>query len=142
MIKDELEGKTNNLIDRIEELDKKVEELLQEADSYGDEDEESDQDLDSELGDTLDVNDMKYPAIDKDKSSDEMQQNATVANANQQRLPSQASGNYEHTQGSFTENVSQESSPENHQYATNPSEMNLYQVPLTPNGQNAENTSP
>lgn len=42
MVKDELDGKTSNLANRIEELSKKVEELLQEDDSYGDEDEETD----------------------------------------------------------------------------------------------------
>ena len=36
--------------------------------SYDEEDEESDQDLDSELGDTLDVNDMKYPNAERDQS--------------------------------------------------------------------------
>ena len=87
MLKDELEAKTHNLINKIEDVDRKLEELADEANSYDEEDDESDQDLDSELGDTLDVNDMKYP-IDKDKSSDEQLPNAAPAN---QRLPSQTS---------------------------------------------------
>ena len=62
-------------------MDKKIEELEDDGNSYDDEDEESDQDLDSELGDTLDVNDMKYPNIDKDKSSDENQAANINANA-------------------------------------------------------------
>ena len=53
--------------------------------------------MDSELGDTLDVNDMKYPNIDKDKSSDENQAANTMKEPTNQRLPSQASEQYPHT---------------------------------------------
>ena len=80
MLTDELEAMKHDLINKIEEVDKKVEELAEEGGSYDDEDEESDQDLDSELGDTLDVNDMKYPNIDKDKSSDDLPQNPPAVN--------------------------------------------------------------
>ena len=107
VLTDELEAMKHDLINKIEEVDKKVEELAEEGGSYDDEDEESDQDLDSELGDTLDVNDMKYPNIDKDKSSDDLPQNPPAVNiAASQRLPSQASEKYEHTMGSYTEDAS------------------------------------
>ena len=88
VLKDELDSKTQDLIRKIEEVDRKVEELADEAGSYDEEDDESDQDLDSELGDTLDVNDMKYPNIEKDKSSDEHIPTQPPAAG---RLPSQAS---------------------------------------------------
>jgi len=45
------------MMDQLEDLNKKMDELDEEGDSY--DDEESDQDLDSELGDTLDVMDIK-----------------------------------------------------------------------------------
>ena len=103
VLKDELEEKTQDLIHKIEEVDRKVEELADEAGSYDDEEDESDQDLDSELGDTLDVNDMKYPNDGKDKSSDE--QIPTQPPPPVKRLPSQASENIYDKQGqeSFTE---------------------------------------
>ena len=59
-------------MDNIEDLNKKMDELDEEEGSY---DDESEQDLDSELGDTLDVNDMNRTALDKDnKSTEEHQQ--------------------------------------------------------------------
>ena len=65
-------------------MDRKLEELADDANSYDDQDEESDQDLDSELGDTLDVNDMKYPNLDREeKSSGDETPAASKANQNQ-----------------------------------------------------------
>ena len=60
VLKDDFESKTKEMMDQIEDLNKKMEEIEEEEGSY--DDEESDQDLDSELGDTLDVN-----AMDRDK---------------------------------------------------------------------------
>lgn len=42
MLKDELDSKTQDLIRKIEEVDRKVEELADEAGSYDEEDDESD----------------------------------------------------------------------------------------------------
>ena len=53
-LKEEYENKTKELVDQIEDLNKKLDEL--EEDSYDDEYQDTDQDLESELGDTLDVN--------------------------------------------------------------------------------------
>lgn len=84
--------------------------MAEEEDSYDEEDDESDQDLDSELGDTLDVNDMKYPNIDKDKSSGD-DNNPTQPPAAGQ-LPRQASETSKNNQESFTDENSNESSPQ------------------------------
>lgn len=66
-LKDDFESKTKEMLDNIEDLNKKMDEIEEEG-SY---DDESDGDLDSELGDTLDVNDINaHPINDKDKMSD------------------------------------------------------------------------
>lgn len=66
-LKDDFESKTKEMLDNIEDLNRKIDEIEEEG-SY---DDESDQDLDSELGDTLDVNDINaHPINDKDKMSD------------------------------------------------------------------------
>ncbi len=59
------------MMDQLEDLNKKMEEIEEEEGSY--DDEESDQDLDSELGDTLDVNDVnrQYVQYDKDREGDD-----------------------------------------------------------------------
>ena len=110
-------------------MDKKLEELAEDSNSYDEEEEESNEDLDSELGDTLDVNDMKYPNMDKDKSSSDIQ------NGNDLRKPSGASEKYENTQISYTEDASQDSNPGNNKkWHTDPSDanLNLGLAPMTP----------
>ena len=66
-MKDDFDSKTKEILDNIEDLNKKMDEIEEEG-SY--DDEESDQDLDSELGDTLDVNAIDRPILDRDKVSD------------------------------------------------------------------------
>ena len=137
VLKEELDEKTQDLIRKIEDVDRKVEELAEEAEYDDEEDDESDQDLDSELGDTLDVNDMKYPNIKTDKSSDE---NIPTQPPAEKRLPSQASDNYAPHE-SITEG-SHDSSPQQKYEGgfplQNPSEMALDHGPLTPpNNDNA-----
>lgn len=65
-LKEDFETKTKEIIDNIEDLNKKMDEIDEEEGSY---DDESEQDLDSELGDTLDVNDMNRTVMGKDKES-------------------------------------------------------------------------
>lgn len=67
-LKDDFENKTKEMMDNIEDLNKKMDELEEEEGSY---DDESDEDLDSELGDTLDVNDMNRKDQDNDDKSSE-----------------------------------------------------------------------
>ena len=68
VLKDDFEVKTKEIIDNIEDLNKKMDEIDEEG-SY---DDESDQDLESELGDTLEeFNDMNRKVLEKDKVSDE-----------------------------------------------------------------------
>ena len=57
VLKEDFEAKTKEMMDNMEDMNKKIDEF-DEGSEY---DEESDQDLDSELGDTLDAN-----AMDKD----------------------------------------------------------------------------
>jgi len=54
-LRDDYENKTKEMLEQIADLNKKLDEI-EDDDSY---DEETEQDLDSELGDTLDVNDIK-----------------------------------------------------------------------------------
>ena len=140
VLKDELEEKTQDLIHKIEDVDRKVEELAEEAGSYDEEDDESDQDLDSELGDTLDVNDMKYPNVEKDRSSGD--EHIPDKQPAIKRLSSQASDNYEKAHESITEDSGADSSPSHKRVkyegrlpAQNPSEMALDHGPLTPNNE-------
>ena len=67
-LKDDFESKTKEMLDNLEDLNKKMDEIEDEDGSY---DEESDQDLDSELGDTLDVNDLNGTVMEKDKFASE-----------------------------------------------------------------------
>ena len=55
-LRSDYENKTSEMIDQLRDLQAKVDEFDVEDVSYGDEDE--DEDLGSELEDTLDVNDM------------------------------------------------------------------------------------
>ena len=77
-LKDDFENKTKEMMENIEDLNKKMDELSEEEGSY---DDESDQDLDSELGDTLDVNDLNKTVLDKDNKSSEDQDAPTTAPA-------------------------------------------------------------
>ena len=56
--------------DNIEDLNKKIEELLEEDEDGSEYDEESDQDLDSELGDTLDEKALDRDLLRKNTPSD------------------------------------------------------------------------
>jgi len=55
-LREDYESKTKEIFEQIEDLNKKMEDMDDEDGSYDEEDIDSDQDLDSELGDTLDVN--------------------------------------------------------------------------------------
>lgn len=68
VLKDDFEVKTKEIMENIEDLNKKMDEIEEEG-SY---DDETDQDLESELGDTLEeFNDINKRVHDKDKASDD-----------------------------------------------------------------------
>ena len=69
------------MLENIADLNNKMDEIEDEEDGSYD-DEESDQDLDSELGDTLDVNDMNRNIIGDDKKSDAPRKNSVVVAGN------------------------------------------------------------
>ena len=60
-LKDDFATTTKEMREQLDDLNKKMDDIDDEEGSY---DEESDQDLDSELGDTLDVNDLNRDAKD------------------------------------------------------------------------------
>ena len=70
-MKDDFEDKLRDQMEKLEELNKKMDEIEEDG-SYDDEeeDEESDQDLGSELGDTLDVNDLNNDVLKKSGDSE------------------------------------------------------------------------
>ena len=65
-LREDFESKTKEMIENIDDLKQQMAELDEEGDSYDDES-ELDQ---SELEDTLDVNDMNRTALEKDKDKD------------------------------------------------------------------------
>ena len=65
-LKDDFESKTKELMDNLEDLNKKMDEI----DESGSYDDETEQDLESELGDTLDVEDINTAAKEREQQSD------------------------------------------------------------------------
>ena len=97
VLKDDFESKTKEMMDNIEDLNKKMDELSEEDGSYDDEGEGgSDSDMGSELGDTLDVNDMNRTVMDKDKETPDQSPKNKDGHNSSYPVPKTANSDPEH----------------------------------------------
>ena len=122
------------MLDQIEDLNKKMDEIEEEGSDY--DEEESDQDLGSELEDTLDANDLNRGINDRDKVSDASPVNA-INNAgsaqNHKSHPSENQGgsevSEEQSESSPSKNVRDPAQNSGQDFTT----MHGQMQPLTPN---------